>query len=67
MTPRARPAARPAPSPARRGVGPRDVRRNLALLDDAARRQDWTAVVRLAEGLVRLAVCLAARTAANLH
>lgn len=34
----------------------RDVRRNLMLIERALQRNDWDAVLRLAEGLVRLAV-----------
>ena len=39
----------------------RDVRRNLMLAERALKRQDWDAVLRLAEGLVRLAVKAKAR------
>ena len=36
----------------------RDIQRNILLLERARRRADWDAVVRLAEGLVRLALRL---------
>ncbi|HUX17523.1 MAG TPA: hypothetical protein VMW52_13690 [Phycisphaerae bacterium] len=43
----------------------RDVRRNLALIRSALARGDWPSILRLAEGLVRVAVAQAAAQAAG--